>query len=70
MASLTLSVEGMTCSHCAEKVTQALEGVPGVRSADVSLEENRAEVVFDAERAEVEDLVRAVDEEGYVAKAI
>ena len=37
-----LNVEGMMCEHCVAHVTKALEGVPGVSSVKVSLEEGRA----------------------------
>ena len=39
-----LSVSGMTCSNCARHVTEAIQAVPGVRSATVSLESRRAQV--------------------------
>lgn len=70
MASLTLAVEGMTCNHCVQTVTDALEGVAGVQAVQVSLEAGRAEVEFDPAKAQVEDLVHAVDEEGYSARAL
>jgi mercuric reductase len=34
--AITLHIDGMTCRSCAEHVRQALEKVPGVRSASVS----------------------------------
>lgn len=70
MASLTLAVEGMTCNHCVQTVTEALEGVTGVQGVQVSLEAGRAEVEFDPKQAQVEDLVHAVSEEGYSARAL
>lgn len=42
----TLRVKGMSCGHCVKSVTQALEGVQGVSSVNVSLEEGTAS--FDA----------------------
>lgn len=42
--TVTLSVEGMTCSHCVASVTQALEEAEGVASADVDLQSGRAVV--------------------------
>ncbi|MEO1130293.1 MAG: cation transporter [Planctomycetota bacterium] len=43
----TLSVQGMTCGGCAAKVASSLEGVPGVRSAEVSHVSGRAVVALD-----------------------
>lgn len=39
-----IGVEGMTCGSCARRVTEALEKVPGVLSATVSLEHTEAYV--------------------------
>ncbi|GLV47862.1 heavy metal-binding protein [Thermus sp. LT1-2-5] len=61
---LKLKVEGMTCNHCVMAVKKALMKVPGVEKAEVSLEKGEALVEG---TAEVEALVRAVEEEGYRA---
>lgn len=45
--SITLPVFGMTCAHCSKSVREGLEAVDGVISADVSHEDNKAEVAFD-----------------------
>ncbi|MDA8344520.1 MAG: cation transporter [Thermaerobacter sp.] len=70
MAALTLAIDGMTCDHCKMTVTKALMGVEGVKTAQVSLEDARADVEFDPARVSVEALVQAVDEEGYGAHAL
>ncbi|MFM0268205.1 mercury(II) reductase [Paraburkholderia sediminicola] len=44
---MTLKIDGMTCASCAEHVRQALESVPGVRSAAVSWSKALAEVMVD-----------------------
>jgi len=63
-----LIVEGMTCGHCVMHVKKALEGVQGVKKAEVSLEKRRAEIILDRkEPASVESLVKAVGEAGYNA---
>ena len=35
--TIRLAVDGMTCGACAARVSKALEAVPGVESAQVSL---------------------------------
>jgi len=65
------SVSGMTCGNCARHVTEAIQSVPGVRSASVNLETSRASVRWGAEAAQnIPAVVRAVEKEGYGAKAI
>lgn len=62
----TLKVSGMTCMHCVGAVKKALEQVPGVEIADVSLEKAQAVVTGDAD---VQAMVAAIKEEGYDAEA-
>ena len=64
MSKITLNVTGMTCQHCVAAVTKALKGVPGVESAEVSLEQKQA-VVTGA--ADVQAMIDAIKEEGYGA---
>ena len=61
----TLKVTGMTCGHCVAAVTKALENIPGVEKAEVSLEKAQAIVSGDADS---QAMVAAVKEEGYQAE--
>ena len=62
-----LNVEGMSCNHCTASVKKALEGLDGVKEADVSLEGKNAKVELDKDVAD-EALVKAVEDAGYTAK--
>ena len=62
-----LNVEGMSCNHCTASVRKALEGLDGVKEADVSLEGKNAKVELDKDVAD-EALVKAVEDAGYTAK--
>jgi copper chaperone len=64
MEATTLKVTGMTCNHCVMAVTKALQKVPGVESADVSLAKAQAVVQGSAD---AQALIAAVKEEGYEA---
>jgi P-type Cu+ transporter len=65
--SLTLPVIGMTCAACQHHVESALQETAGVKSAHVDLMANRANVVFDPERASAKELVEAIRGAGYDA---
>ena len=65
--AITLHIDGMTCSSCAEHVRQALEKVPGVRSASVSYPQQRAEIQAETS-TKVTPLVAAVSALGYRAQ--
>ncbi|WP_418283831.1 heavy-metal-associated domain-containing protein [Halorubrum sp. DTA46] len=64
--SQTITVEGMSCEHCEQSVTEALEGVTGVTSASADRESESATVEGDAD---TDALVSAVSEAGYDASA-
>lgn len=65
MGQVKLHISGMTCGHCVGAVKKALQAVPGVESADVSLERKEGVV---RGTASLERLVQAVEEEGYEAR--
>jgi len=66
-----LLVAGMNCSNCARHVAEAIQGVPGVRSATVLLEARRATVRWQAHADQnVPALIAAVKSAGYEAKEI
>lgn len=67
MASIKLSVSGMTCGHCVAKVEQALQDVDGVWGVVVELDGGTAEVDFDDAKAGPDALTEAVKAAGYEA---
>ncbi|GAA0654744.1 heavy-metal-associated domain-containing protein [Salarchaeum japonicum] len=62
----TLTVSGMTCGHCEQKVEDALSGVEGVTDASADRELGTATVEGDAD---TDALVAAVEDAGYDASA-
>src|SRR3989449_11454812 len=68
MATLKLRVTGMTCEHCQAKVAKALQKTAGVYSAIVDLRAGEAEIDFNDDAVTTEQLVTAVQPEGYRAK--
>jgi copper chaperone len=67
MARVRLTVTGMTCGHCRQKVEDALNAVDGVFGVFVDREAGEAEVDFDDARTGAEALVQAVEASGYGA---
>ncbi|MGC8467242.1 MAG: CopZ family metallochaperone [Acidithiobacillus sp.] len=65
MKELHLNIRGMTCGHCVRAVREALEAVPGVTRAEVSLETSEATIQGDVDP---NALVAAVEAEGYSAE--
>ncbi len=65
--TIDVKVTGMTCGNCVRHVTEALEGVPGVVGAVVSLDDGRAAVTVKAGKVDAAALRAAVAEAGYEA---
>ena len=65
MDRLKLTVEGMSCGHCVNAVTDALRQVPGVTVEHVEI--GSAAVAFDPARTTPQAIVDAVNDEGYAA---
>jgi copper ion binding protein len=69
MATITLNIDGMTCGGCVKSVTKVLNDLDGVRSATVSLENKNAQVEFDEGKIQIAQLVEAVEDAGFDARA-
>jgi len=64
-AATVLHIAGMTCSHCVEAVTAALEKMPGAKSVNVSLSKNKAYIR--GEDIDLRAMIHAVESLGYRA---
>lgn len=64
--TLNLAIEGMHCGACVNRVTAALQSVPGVTVS--SVEVGSAKVAFDIAKATAQDLIAAVDRIGFQAR--
>lgn len=64
----TLKIDGMMCSHCTGRVSQALNAIDGV-SAEVSLEDKAAYVTLSADVAD-DVLIQAVTDAGYTVTEV
>jgi copper chaperone CopZ len=63
----TMTVSGMHCGACADKVHTALMQVPGVKGARVDLAAGTVEIAYDAGKTTVEKLKAAVTGVGFSA---
>lgn len=60
---ITLSVVGMTCSHCTARVEKSLKSVNGVKKVKVNLEQ--ANAVVTGANIDEAALRAAIEEAGY-----
>lgn len=62
-----LTVKGMTCTSCAKKIGRKLQGIPGVKEAQVDHESGDVAVKYDDAKVAPQKLADAVKELGYEA---
>jgi copper chaperone len=67
MKKLTLHITGMSCGHCLNAVSQALNAMPGVKVESVQL--GRAVVSYDEKAVKPGAVERAISDAGYSATA-
>jgi copper chaperone CopZ len=65
MEKTTLAVGGMTCMGCVAGVKRVLDGIPGVASAEVTLEPGQATVTYDPATAGLQAIKAAISDAGY-----
>lgn len=59
---LTLKVSGMSCGHCAQTVTKAVEALPSVERALVDLKEGQVTIEGNADESTIR---QAIEDAGY-----
>lgn len=68
MQKIILDVEGMSCSHCENRVKNAVDALSGVSSVDVSLSEKTVSIEFDPSAVTEKQVKDAIEEQGYEVK--
>lgn len=63
---ITLQIDGMSCGHCVQAVSRALDAAPGVAVQDVAI--GRATVQANLDVTTPDAITRAVEDAGYRAR--
>ncbi len=66
-ASVSIAIEKMACSSCAESMKREIEGLAGVKNVEVSLELKGALVEYDPAKVSPEKMVAHIKEVGFDA---
>lgn len=67
---MTFTIEGMTCSSCAQTVEKATKDLVGVKEASVNLATEKMFVRLDPTKIQATDVMVAVEHAGYEAKIL
>jgi copper chaperone CopZ len=66
--TVIIAVEGMTCEGCAAQINEELKKLKGVISAEASYKNKNVKVVYNPKLVTLEQIKKAINELGYVAK--
>ena len=69
-ATREFQIEGMSCPACVEHLTAALNGIPGVTSAEVSLQQKKAVLVASESQVPTEKVLGAIRKAGYEGRLV
>jgi Cu+-exporting ATPase len=67
---MIFSIKGMTCASCVNRVEKMISKVEGVKSVNVNLAANQAQVEADETIEMSEAIIKAIEKAGYDAKPI
>ena len=68
MEKTSIKVGGMSCQGCVKNIQGVLSALPGVASAEVSLEAAEALVSYDAQQVDRGSLLNAIEDAGFDAE--
>ena len=64
-----LYIEGMTCINCQKKIENCLRKRVEMKEVEVSYETGTAEILYDANKITLQEIIRIINDLGYDAKA-
>ena len=65
MTETVLSVEGMSCDHCANAIVNAVGALPGVSIVSVDLSAKRVATEYDPSVTTVDEIKYEIEDLGY-----
>lgn len=60
-----IKVEGMTCQHCVQTITRALNKILGINSIDIILDNNEVNVRFDENQTNLQEITKKIAQVGF-----
>ncbi|MBT5470916.1 MAG: heavy-metal-associated domain-containing protein [Nitrospina sp.] len=65
MTQETLVVEGMTCQHCVQTITEALNNIKGTNTVVVELDKKEVNIDFNVEETNLKEITDKIIEVGF-----
>ena len=60
-----IKIEGMTCQHCVQTITEALKKFSGLNSINVNLDKKEVDVKFDENETSLQEITGKIVEAGF-----
>ena len=70
MTSVTLNVPDISCEHCEQTITNALQPVAGVQQVRVDIPSKQVHVEYDEAQIHVEKMKEILEEEEYPVESV
>jgi copper chaperone len=70
MSKVVLDIPEISCEHCAQAITKALQPQQGVRSVRVDVPKQKVHLEFDESRISLEKVKEVLAEEEYPVEAV
>ena len=65
MMRKVLKVEGMTCQHCVQTVSETIGKIAGVQKVDVNLDQKEVTIEFDESQTKMDEVSVQIVEAGF-----
>ena len=65
MTHQIIKVEGMSCGHCVETISEGVGKMPGITGVDVKLDKKEVAVDFDESKANIKSIAGKIKELGF-----
>ena len=61
----SLKVEGMTCQHCVQIISDSLKNRAGIETVDVNINKKEVKVEYDEEKIELKEIFSEISALGF-----
>ncbi len=65
MTQISLKVEGMTCQHCVQTITDSLKKITGLNTVDVDLNKKEVGVEYNEDETSLQEISDKIIEVGF-----
>ena len=65
MENITLTINGMKCTGCSQRVERALKNTDGIKDAIVDLESKKAKICYNKDEISVKQICETITDVGF-----